>query len=539
MKTLLRKLRRWQLYESLLRVVWGGACWLAVVLIILGFACFLDWFIDRYSGSQTWREWRQSSWLLWSADPMDTGETPFWTVRVPLTTLQLAVAVLLGWYWVIRPTWQTPPIDELAFQAEQAFPVFEHRLVTAVQLNRRGARTEGMSPALIAQVTQQAEELARRHNFMTLLDTSRLPKAVAVLLPILSAWLLFLGVNFPLARVLILRQALLPLDIPRRIHLENLTPEVWPVGSAVTVSYRVTGRYTEEMIGVLRLVPEDQPEEFYHLIFDRREADGSALFRTTLPPMSRDFSFHARLGDGRTTTPGFVRLEPPPQLAPDDPAAPPLIAEIELPAWLGLRPDGSRYVRRNDGWNRGEVVDALPQSHLRISARFNKPVRQAHLIPIARGEGLQEQDLPAITPATLTEDRRVAAWYFPVQAQLIAYRLELEDDYGFRNPLPIRRNVRLWDDRPPLVEWKPESTRDPDRSSPDWAPGVNPKDFEWDMPLPLNGRIQVIYSAHSPVGIGRANIVYRVVPRGIPADAYPEPIRRIQHPRDDPDGRVF
>jgi hypothetical protein len=539
MHTILRQLHRWRFRERLLRLVWGLARTLAVLLVVLAAACLIDWFIDRYSGSQTWRDWRNSSWLLWPADPLDTGETPFWLVRVPLTAAQLALAAGLLYLWVYRPVRQTPPIDDLAFQAEQAFPVFEHRLVTAVQLNRRGAKIQGMSRALIAQVTAEAEALAQRHDFLRLLDTSRWQKAVAWLLPVLLGWGLFVAINPSLAAVLVLRQALLPLDIPRRIHLENLTPELWPVGADVTVRVRVTGRFQEDMVGVLRLVPDGQPEEFYELHWAKTLEDGSAVFETRLPPMSQDFSFLARLGDGRMREPGRVRFESPPQLAPDDPSSPPLIGEIELPAWLGRRPDGSLYLRRNDGWSRGEIVDALPQSRLRITARFNKPVAQAYLVPILRGEGLREQNLSPLPPLLLAEDRRSAFWTLPAQPRLIAYRLDLTDDYGFTNPLPIRRNIRLWEDRPPIVEWKPESTRDPNRASPDWAPGVNPKDFEWDMPLAPNGRIQVIYVARSDAGIGRVNIAYRVVPRGIPADAYPEEIRRIQHPRDDPQGRVF
>jgi hypothetical protein len=539
MKTIYQQLYRWRLYEWLIRLGCGTAYWLCVMLIVLAAACALDWCIDRYSGSQTWRDWRRSSWLLWPADPLATGETPFWTVRCPLTLGQLVLAALLAWAWILRPVRHTPSIDDLAFQAEQAFPEFDHRLVTAVQLNRRSARTQGMSQALIAQLTQEAEQLATQRRFLTLLDTSRLSTAVAWVLPPVLCWSLFFLVNPALARVLVLRQALLPLEIPRRIHLENITPEIWPVGAQVDVRLLVRGRYTPDMVGVLRLVPDEQPEEYYDLTFQSISDEGEAIFGIHLPPQSRDFSFQARLGDGRTTTPGRVRFEPPPQLAPEDPQQPPLMTEIELPEWLGRTPSGQPYVRRNQGWNRGDAIDVLPGSVLRIAARFNKPLVQAHLIPLLRTGAHSTTSLPPLPPLQWDSDRTAATWRLPVVDDLVAYRLQLEDHYGFRNPLPIQRNIRLWDDRPPVVELKPESTRDPDRNSPDWAPGVQARDFEWDMPLPLNGRIQVIYSAFSPAGISSAQIAYRVVPRGIPADAYPEDIRRIQHPHDDPNGLVF
>ena len=49
----------------------------------------------------------------------------------------------------------------------------------------------------------------------------------------------------------------------------------------------------------------------------------------------------------------------------------------------------------------------------------------------------------------------------------------------------------------------------------------------------------VIYHAQSEQGVSRANIRYRVIPRGVPFDAYPEEVQKIQHPRDDPQNKVY
>ena len=59
------------------------------------------------------------------------------------------------------------------------------------------------------------------------------------------------------------------------------------------------------------------------------------------------------------------------------------------------------------------------------------------------------------------------------------------------------------------------------------------------MPVGPDGRIQVIFNAHSDVGIRAANIVYRVIPKGVEADLYPEEYRRVQHPREDVNGIVY
>src|SRR5262245_60095066 len=151
MQSALRELSRWRFRERLVRLAWGGARWLAVVGTVLAFACLADWLVDRYSGSKGWREFFRQSWVFSNLDPMGIGETPVW-FRVLMSLAQLVLAGVLAYHLLIRPWRQTPPVDDLATQAEKAFPAFDHRLVTAIQLNRAAADTRGMSPVLIAEV---------------------------------------------------------------------------------------------------------------------------------------------------------------------------------------------------------------------------------------------------------------------------------------------------------------------------------------------------------------------------------------------------
>jgi len=456
-------------------------------------------------------------------------------------------------------------------RAEKTFKEFDHRLVTAIQLNRPRADTRGMSKVLIGEVTREAGEIASRHNLLKLVDYSRLGWAAAVAAPIALMWLAFAAANPALASILVKRQALLDVEIPRSIHLENVTKDVWPTGSEVTVRFKVTGGYREDMVGVLRLVPEGQPEEFYELKHEESMGSPTSYFVAKLPPMSVDFKFQARLGSGRTKQPGEVRFEFPPQLDEKDG----LIAKQILPTYLGRAPDGSPFVRRDlEGvWKRGEVIDALPGSQILVEAKFNKPVKVARLVPIERaivgrlfgikievadvrlfgivvrnptGErifrvrrwgGGFERDLNHLEPFEIENERQSAAWGFPTTPRMIGYRIELEDDRGFKNPVVIRRNIRMWEDRPPLVVFKPESTRNPDPTARDGK--GNPRDYEWDMPVGPDGRVQVIFNAHSEVGIRAANIVYRVIPKGVEMDLYSEEYKRIQHPREDKNGIVY
>jgi hypothetical protein len=164
-------------------------------------------------------------------------------------------------------------------------------------------------------------------------------------------------------------------------------------------------------------------------------------------------------------------------------------------------------------------------------------VCSSDLIPIERAEGIRERDLPELLPVEISKDRKSAVWGYSTTQKMIAYRLELADDRNFTNPLPIRRNVRMWDDRPPSVEFKKESTRNPDPQNPKGE--GPPNDYTWEMPVHTQGRIMVIYQARSELGIREANIRYRVIPKGVQADLYPDWYKNIHHPKDDPGFRVY
>src|SRR5207249_1592574 len=242
---------------------------------------------------------------------------------------------------------------------------------------------------------------------------------------------------------------------------------------------------------------------------------------------SVSFTFKARLQDGRTKTPGEVRFEPPPQVRE-------LEARQLLPEYLGKRPNGQRYERFQP---RGEVADALPQSDLVIEAQFNKPVVKAWLIPIERGPGVKEVDRERRPADAIAEDGTAAGWRLPTSPKLIAYRIELEDARGFTSPAPARRGVRMLPDAPPVVELLPEFVRDPDPNGPD-ARG-SWEDYRFDMPLAPNGRVLVAYTAHSPMGVSRANLRYRVIPKGEQVNRSGDDVKVPQHPRDDPNAETF
>ncbi len=604
MTNLIGQLTRWRFVERVIRMAWGAGRWVAVVGAVLAVACAVDWLADRYLGSESWRKFRTSTWVFaprsaaaedWDPNAI-ADESPKW-LRYSMTLAQLGLAGALAYFLLVRPWRRTPPVDELAGTAEKAIPEFGHRLVTAVQLNRPDAKTQGMSKVLIAEVTREAGDLADRHNLLKLVNYNRVLFAAAVALPVLVGWAAFAAVKTELATVLLKRQMFMSVEIPRTIHLANKTQKVWPNGAEVVIRYHVTGDYDPSAVGRVRIEPvpyrklsaqaladlkkklpeivgakldglkdKELPraeleasltkilteakgeehraavldrvetvypaEEYYDLKFEK-ETDGGALFTTKLPASSRDFAFRARLGNGRSRDQGFVQFEAPPQ-----------VSEIEvwqiLPKFLGTKPDGARYERQNDGAKRGEVIDALPLSDVQLEASFTKPVKSALLIPIER-DGIRERELPAVAPGAVDSERKTAAWRFPTTDKMIGYRIDLIDDRDFPNAVPIRRVIRMLEDRPPTVAFLPESTRHPDPTNEFEGNLKHKVDYEWGdkMPLPEGGRVMVIYHARSDQGVSRANVRYRVIPRGVAIDSYPEWFRDVQHPAQDAEAKVF
>src|SRR4051812_33039771 len=126
MNHLLGQLKRWRLVERLIRLAWGAGRWVAVVGAVLAAACLTDWLADRYLGSESWRKLRTATWVF-APRPSEAGaepkftdvvdETPKW-LRVGMTGGQLLLAAGLAYFLLFRPWVRTPPVDELAGQAE-------------------------------------------------------------------------------------------------------------------------------------------------------------------------------------------------------------------------------------------------------------------------------------------------------------------------------------------------------------------------------------------------------------------------------------
>ncbi len=475
MPSLNGQLRAWQFREWLYSTARGAAWWLVILAVSLAIACAVDFYLDRYIDNVS----------------EEGTSTPFW-FRIAMAAGQVLVFAGAAYLLVLKV--RGPSLVALAGRAERAIPEFDHRLVTTLQLTRSDAQTSGMSRQLIAAVEREAGELLQSHRIAKLANPNRLFWAIGLY----AAVLIFVGaagaIVGELAFVLLQRQALLNIDIPRRVSVRNESKPLWPSGDAVELRFRVTGPITDDATGTVFVFPEGQPREKYSAKFFERFPDGSAIFTAQLPPSSEPFTFKARFGDGRLREPGKIRFEA-------RPAVEELNAWVRLPKYVD--PDGTRVYEQIA--SQGEVV-AHPDCTIRIAALATKPLKSATLVLFARDPKGIESVL-ARPAMTLSEDRKTAEATFDLAKFPTGYSVELLDDNDFPNLSPPRRGITIGPDRAPDVRLLDEMLKSPRDSGPN-------DDYEVrGMPLAKDGRVQIAYAAQSPLGISSAWVVYRVYDR--------------------------
>ncbi len=446
----------------------------------------------------------------------------------------------MGAAFVLRILARRLSDTQVALWVEEKMPALGHRLISAVQLNRRGAATQGMSPAMIAAVTRQAEEQAATTNFAGVADARRLKWTAQLLTPIvLTAALLFL--LWPdTVRALLARQMLEDRPIPRSLSIESAgAHQVWPAGEEGVLRFRVRGAVAEHLKGEVRIDSNDAGSERHELVFESRDEAG-ATFLARVPPASRDFTYRAWLKDGRTHQPADVHFEPRPIVQRQQ-------AWVQLPAYVGLKPSGQPFEEAQKG---ADIVYRLAGSVARIAIETQKPIVKAtvevlgppHAFaemvkPGARAEAVRRSvDLavqeggckaegtfsfqPGIRPELLLPlavgvgagcpvclpwaGLVLVAREEPLQTET-AYRIVVRDEFGLENSDRPRRGIRTGPVDPPEVALLPEtlsSGSDNETKEEDEIEGI---------PLLLGQRVPLSYKCAAVYGLSHARLRYRVI----------------------------
>ncbi|MBX7103066.1 MAG: hypothetical protein K1X57_03245 [Gemmataceae bacterium] len=446
--------------ERLIAGAWAAARWVAIVLAGLAVACTVDWWIDL------------------------RRDTPY-PLRIGMLASQVVLAAAAGAV-LLLPVVRRRSHEQLALFVEEKLPALGHRLISAVQFHHGGPKVAGMSSALIAETTREASRAVSELNFAKLADHRRLQSACWLALAIVAV-VAIAGALWPRTLpALVARQLLADCPIPRQNQITNQTALVQPANEPVELRFRIDGPAPSS--GELRIAPAGGSAER----FTSEVTLDDGVWKLAHAAPTGDFDLEAWIGDARLREPGRVRLVP-------RPAVSDLSAVLMLPAWVGVRPDGSRYELPQA---RGEVA-GIGGCAVRVTVKTQKPVVKASLDLLGLSEGGKA---PAVkrTLAPVEGAGQSFVFQFDLREDEAAYCVRVVDEYGFENVDPPRREVRLVPEEPPTVALLIESFR------PDGASGTA-EDFEAEgVPVPLGGAVRIGYVCQHPYGLGRATLVYRV-----------------------------
>jgi hypothetical protein len=500
-RSIIDQLGKLRTRETMLRLCWGVARWLAVVIPSLIVACTIDFLFDRYG----------------------LEDTPTW-IRIILFVTQVGVAAGVAFWWIVWPILRQPSEDELALYVEEKIPGFRHRLISTVQLNRPGARKEGMSQELIDVVTRETERQAADAVFAGLADQRRFLWSGLLASPIVLTGILML-ILIPLAPILLARQ--LPWiddELPRSIRMENLTEKLWPSGDSVLLKFKVMGEPVEtyktavagkrkaeidaaleelkSLEGSARIVADDVVMHS-DLRFVRAHDDW-ALFEATVPSLTSDFTFTARLGaDGRMRKAGEVKFIPRPVVNDSD-----IKAWVQLP--LSCDFDGKRRFELPP--TAGEII-AIDDCAARVEIAVQNPVKVATLYLVheltlkdklrrVTSEALSMELSADGKKATCTFDLGQAPKGPDIKDFKMYYRIEVVDTHGFKNSAPPQREIKIVDEKPPRVELLPTVLLAPNQLS------YSPEEILQGMPTFPGNAIPVAYTCSGPYGLHKAVLHY-------------------------------
>ncbi len=463
--TIPRLLDRLRRRERWLAMSWAASRFFTGFAGLFLLGCALDWWIDR----------RQDT-------PQGLRLALFWG--------QIGLWLLLPLYWALRYL-RWPSDDEVALDLERAVPSLGHRLISAVQLNRPGAKIAGMSPDLIAAVTAQAQQQAATVDLTQVSDGRRYRWAGLLGAGVLTC-LVGLYAAMPQTSSVLLRRWLgAEVPIPRDVQLTTLGPQVWPAHEENLLRLRAEGHSRQTDIGELLVLP-DEGDPFR---VELHHEEGN-FWAAKLPPMDTPFRYLAWLRDGRLHTPGRVSYSPRPVVQS-------VQATVLLPmSLLGQTASGQPYEEAQRG---GDIDYRLPGSSARITIQTQ--------VPIVFGELRIDGSRLRSVPLTLAPDGLTGTATVPLLPDDRLYEVRVRDRFNFENNDPPRRVIRRLPLEPPEVVLLPETFyREGDEGS--------PEDREVEgIPILLGERFALAYAARARYGLSHVQLRFRVIPRSAKLDA--------------------
>lgn len=365
-------------------------------------------------------------------------------VRVAHGALLVALVVFAAWRWLLRPLASLPSRAGLAVLFERRRPELRERLVSAVQLQARGAREEG-SPTLVRRVLAEADELAGSFAAPDVRGTfdAAVPRRRFLEGALLALALCVLALRHPgEARIFLARMLGSATPWPQRTTLTVDVPLEGPGVQITREPERIHVRVSRGTdVPVLVKADGVVPEEV-RLRFDAGRdmvltSAGGNAFRTLLRSCQENVAFVALGGDDLDGRP-VVSIE---VLRPPDVEG--IAFQVHPPEYAGM-PDELVFQRE---------VSVLAGSELRVHVlpQPRDARGQAWVLPEERAVALAPEAFPARAGQVEPGEPVVGLAFDWRATSSVGIRVELSDRSGLTNPDPGLFRIRVVEDRPPEV----------------------------------------------------------------------------------------
>lgn len=450
--------------EKLIRLVLGISTVLLLFFPVLGLACAIDW-----------------RWDLEEDTPL------VWRI---LSFIGLATYLgILVWNYLARQL--SAPITESigAGWVEKHFPQYNHSMTTVLQLNRPEARLEGQSPILLSQLTSEVMHLSKDLEFSNCLDKKRWTiSARRLATPIIFALLCF-GFHPATTKALLLRQLLIPRQIPRDTVIGLPDKVVLPEGETTVLTFEVRSRSG-------KIIPKGR------VTWVSKQSEQTTLEATSSGNETMECNIPFSLGEGVLMfRAGDSRAGPIPLMRMLRPVLEMAQASVASPDWYGKRPDGSLY---EETFAKGDVT-GLAGSTVKLNFTCSQKLSSATIsVKPYDPNGSSRQ-----FPCKLVENGHGCEVDFKVLEGDHKYQVHATNTGGLESLRPFQRRIQVLPDEPPVVTLLPDQLPGTSR------PGSTPEDTDIDgLPVLVGQKFRVVYQAKSMAGIASAKFRYRINEKG-------------------------
>lgn len=403
-----------------------------------------------------------------------------WLLNLSYLTRAIMLAINLGlvgwWVWkhTISPIMFGPDEEDAALWIERAYPEFQSRLISSIQLVRPGVlASAGASPLLVAALVRETESMASRVQNPRVVNGDRCTKlsglATASLVVFIAGFVLISHVATPL----LLRAFLVPnVPVPRktRVVLQH-PPEVFVArGDDLVIRAQAVGIVPDNGRIKLRFRGGDQSYSM------EPEAEDRSIFARKIENVQDSFTYVAKLYDGESEEAKVTVV------------ARPTVVSIECiqhwPAYTGVAA-APRQV--------GDLA-LLAGSRLQLKIKASQDLKRTlehdkarNVIRLSGGDTEAMLMAGADSRELITDEKGIE-----LPDGTVGFSVSLVDSHGVVSKDPVVYRIDLIPDMPPKVKV------------------TNP--LKKEVTLTQRGFERVGFEAADDLAVGKIRIRYAVIP---------------------------